>query len=424
MPVAFELRLGAKLAELTVPPRGPRDAASSLRTLSAAASAEPGDPDFDYILGCALLRSGRAREALDRCRAAVMLEPRNPEYHVALAGALWQLGRLDDAEAALADAEALQPDDPEVLAARAAALVALRRPSAAVPVLERSRRLAPGRADAHANLGAALFAVGRAPDGLASFREALRLEPGAPDLERNLALALLAANESQEALALLRQATAHRPTCAATLLDLAEAAHAAGRMEEAAAALAEASRLEPTAIAARPRTLAVRDAIALERIRAGERDDAPADAGGQTADATARLLTGALSAAVDGLQALLSRRRQIVRWMAMGGCAIGLAALARAVPPHVEAFLLRDDLAAVARAATRDGAVVRDRLAHAVAARGLRDRLDPSQCEVTTDASWRRIRCGYAAEVALLPGWKRTFVFRIDVEQPFALRED
>ena len=88
MAVDFRLRLGARADDLThkvarddgspeavdVEP-DPRDV---LRAFGRAATREPGEPDYDFLLGCALLRAGQPARAAAHCADAVRLDRSTP----------------------------------------------------------------------------------------------------------------------------------------------------------------------------------------------------------------------------------------------------------------------------------------------------------------------------------------------------------
>ena len=129
-------------------------------------------------------------------------------------------------------------------------------------------RAEPRLAEAHSNLGVALWGLGRRAEALRALRRAAHLAKDEPDPLRNLGLALLELGRPDRAVDVLRRAAALSPGQAPALLDLAEAAFEAGRHAEAQGALDQASGLDATAIASRPRSLAARDALRLERLRA------------------------------------------------------------------------------------------------------------------------------------------------------------
>ena len=366
MTVDFRLRLGARADDLTrhEPRRNGSpevvdvdpDPREVLRAFGRAASREPGEPDYDFLLGCALLRAGEPGRAVAHCADAVRLDRSNPEYHSALGCALWQLGRIEEAERAFREAAELRPADAEARNAWAAALVRLGRSAEAVAELEAALEKEPRLAEAHNNLGVALWGLGRRADALRALRRAAHLAKDEADPLRNLGLALLELGRPDRAVDVLRRAAALSPGQAPALLDLAEAAFEAGRHAEAQGALDQASRLDATAIASRPRSLAARDALRLERLRA-EAGDAPRR-GPDLHGVALRALLGAgealgvLSAARPRGHASLPRRRPRRR----------RGAAARLLAPVVDHYLLRDAVTVVARAPVDDDANVRDRL--------------------------------------------------------------
>ena len=419
--IDFRLSLGPRCAELvgsgTASPDGPADTAAGgdlaeLRAFRAAAGREPGDPDYDYILGRGLLRAGHLAQALEHCRAAVLLDRTQPDYQLALGCALWRLERTQEAEAAFAAACGLRPDA-EALTARGAALVRLGRHAEAAGAFAAALEADPRVAEAQGGLGVALWHQGRTAESLRRLRRAARLRPDSAEGLENLGVALLECERVDEACEVLRAAAAIARDSVRAQLELAEAAFAAGRLELSSEALALASQLDPTAITTRPRSLAARDGVQLERIRAELKQARTSGVG----DLTGRLLLDG----ADALRALVHARGRLGHWLALAAVLVAVAAISRVVPPYVDHFLLRDDVAAVARAPVASDAEVRDRLAHQVAARRMRHLLDPDRCDVSSRPPWRRITCDYQVSVSLLPGVDRTLAFRIDVEQPYFL---
>ena len=419
--IDFRLSLGPRCDELAGAGAPAPDASADapgdgdraeLRTFRAAAGREPGDPDYDYILAHSLLRAGHPAQALEHCRAAVLLDRTQPDYHLALGCALWRLGRADEAEAAFAAACGLRADA-EALTARGTALLRLGRLSEATLAFEAAIDCDDRLAEAQGGLGVALWHQGRTAESFQRLRRAARLRPDSAEALANLGLALLECERVDEACAVLRRAAGLARDSARAQLELAEAAFAAGRLELAAEALALASQLDPMAITARPRSLAARDGVQLERLGA-ERQQARA--GGARERAGTLIFDGA-----GALRALVCARGRLGRWLVIAAVLVALAAISRVVPPYVDHFLLSDDLVAVARAPVASDAEVRDRLAHQVAARRMRHLLDPDRCEVSSRPPWRRITCDYQVPVSLLPGVDRTLAFRIEVEQPYVL---
>jgi Flp pilus assembly protein TadD len=422
MTVDFRLQLGARADDLM--PGGPRshgspevgdvdpDPREVLRAFGRAASREPGEPDYDFLLGCELLRRGEPGRAAAHCADAVRLDRSNPEYHSALGCALWQLGRAEEAERAFREAAELRPGDAEARNAWGAALVRLGRSTEAVAELRAAVEKEPRLAEAHNNLGVALWGLGRRAEALRALRRGAHLAKDGPDPLRNLGLALLELGRPDRAVDVLRRAAALSPGQAPALLDLAEAAFEAGRHAEAQGALDRASGLDATAITSRPRSLAARDALRLDRLR-GEASDAP--------HRRTDLHGLALRALLGGGEALgfLWPRGRVATPLVLGTALVVAVAATRLLAPMVDHYLLRDAVTVVARAPVDDDGKVRDRLAHAIRERGMASAVEAERCEIRTRPSWRRITCEYAVPRRILPGWSRTLAFRIDVEQPY-----
>ncbi|HYN02718.1 MAG TPA: tetratricopeptide repeat protein [Vicinamibacteria bacterium] len=422
MAVDFRLRLGARADDLT--PKTARDHGAPesvdvdpdprevLRAFGRAATREPGEPDYDFLLGCALLRAGEPARAAAHCADAVRLDRSNPEYHFALGCALWQLGRVEEAERAFREAAELRPGDAEARNAWGAALVRLGRPADGVAELQTALKAEPRLAEAQGNVGVALWWLGRRAEAVRALRRAVRLAPDEPEPLRNLGLALLELGRPDRAAEVLRRAAALSPGQAPALLDLAQAAFEAGRHEEAQGALDRASGIDATAIVSRPRTLAARDALRLERLRA-ESAELPR----RTPDLHGVALRALLSGA-ESLGGLWPRGR-VATPLFLGAALVAVVAASQLLAPMVDHYLLRDAVTIVARAPVDDDVNVRDRLAHAIGERGKETVVDAQRCAIQTRPSWRRITCEYAVPRKILPGWSRTLRFRIDVEQPY-----
>jgi Flp pilus assembly protein TadD len=421
MSVDFRLRLGDLEQEGAGPDPGVAmaegDGREGLRLMASASRAEPNDPDYYHILGEGLLRAGRIREAEGPCREAVERDPLNPDYRFALGCVLWRLGQTGPAETAFREAVQRRPEDATNLIALGAALVRLRRETEAVSTLERALKLDPQSADAHSNLGVALWGAGDRPGALRCFQRAVLLTPEQPDHHRNLAMAQRAQGRVTDAVGVLRNMIRRWPTRVDLYLDLAEAFHDAGHHDEATRALDEAQRLDPTAIARRPRSREIRDALRLRGVKgeiARQKEPRPAP--------LAFLLHLPLDL-IAYLGALRPRVKVAGSLALVALLMLGWASL-RLLPHYVTSYLIQDDITVIARAPVGDDAVVRDRLAHAVRRRGLDGRLDPDLCRIETRPGWRQISCRYAVEAALLPGFRPTLRFHLDVEEPYIVERE
>jgi len=253
----------------------PSDSKEFLAAFRRAVHLEPNDPDYYYILGDALARLGRHREALPALREAIQMSPADATYHHALGATLWNLGCHEDASRALGEAARLRPDDLPTLCALGAVFVARGRHREAVRTLHRALRLQNGHAASHSNLGAALWGLGRRSDALRALQRAVQLEPAQPELRRNLAQALLTSGRTEEALASMRQALRLRSEDPEIQLDLAETLAACGRTAEAQGAFDEALRLDPGCLQRRPASREIHDAMRLAHLRTGLSPEAP-----------------------------------------------------------------------------------------------------------------------------------------------------
>jgi Flp pilus assembly protein TadD len=392
------------------------DAKEFLAAFRRAVHLEPNDPDYHYILGDALSRLGRHREALPALREAVLMSSSDAAYHYALGVVLWNLGSYEEAAQALGEAERLRPDDPATLTALGAALVAAGRQNEAAGTLQRALRLDGKRSAPHSNLGAALWGLGRRADALRALGRAVQIEPSSPELRRNLAQAQLAADQPEEAIASFRQALRLRPD-AESKLDLADALHACGRDAEARDRVDEALRLDPGCLRDRQATRERHDAVRIADMR---------DELALEARQANRLWAASRTAVFAVLFALSLGFRKLIPRLGVAGTMVsylGLAALAYSiwlfVPPYVDYFILKDRLAEVAGAPLEDDALVLERLLHAVRERGMEAQVREESCQIETRPRWRIIQCAYAAPIRFMPGLEHELRFRLRVEKPY-----
>lgn len=192
-------------------------------------------------LGRALLREGRAAEALAQFDQAVRLGPDSAEVRTNRGDALEQTGRTADAQAEYQAAAKL---DPRFAGARynlGRALLQSGHPAEAAAELRVAVGLDAGYAAAHNNLGLALARLGQWPEAMAEYREALRLKPELPEAHLNLGNACFRLNRIEEAIAEYRRALDQNPRFGAAHRNLAVALHALGRDDEARAEFSAAA---------------------------------------------------------------------------------------------------------------------------------------------------------------------------------------
>ncbi len=151
----------------------------------------PGSPDLHNFLGVALMRLGRAPEAVPEFQAAVRLRPDSVTFHNNLGLALASMLRWPDAIAEYQTALRL---DPQYEAAHlnlgiAYARTPGRQPDAIAEYRE-ALRLKPDYALAHCELGNSFQKMGRLEEALAEYRISLRIDPAALEARYELAYSL------------------------------------------------------------------------------------------------------------------------------------------------------------------------------------------------------------------------------------------
>ena len=128
----------------------------------------------------ALIRAGRAEEALASLDRLVAIQPDHAEAHYERALVLHACQRHEEALAAIDRSIALRPDLLGLHAERGRILRDLGRPEAALASIGRILTQTPDDADALANRGVLLDECGRTGEALASFERALALRPESP----------------------------------------------------------------------------------------------------------------------------------------------------------------------------------------------------------------------------------------------------
>ncbi len=143
-------------------------------------------------LGDALLKEGRAREAIPYYEKALVLQPDDAEARNNLAYSLRQSGRLDEAIAQFRKVVEL-----------------------------RSRHADPKKADAYSNLGRALVEKNQLDEAIDQYRHAVDLQPDTWNFHNSLGNALLARGLTKEAVVQYEKALAINPRSVAICGNLA-----------------------------------------------------------------------------------------------------------------------------------------------------------------------------------------------------------
>ena len=128
-----------------------------------------------HNLGGALIRLGRAPEAVAPLRRVLEMEPGNSLAPQSLAVALWSTGDLDGAESVARSILARAPENAIALRVMGQVRLARGDDAGAIPLLEQAIRADPADAPLLFNLGGAYAGLGRTAEACASWRAVLRL---------------------------------------------------------------------------------------------------------------------------------------------------------------------------------------------------------------------------------------------------------
>jgi tetratricopeptide (TPR) repeat protein len=225
------------------------DYRSVLSIWADTAAKRPDNARAQFGLGGALLRAGRAADAIPCYERALRLNPYFPDY--AEGSALLQAGQATEAGSRYARALRLDPYLADVCSDLGNALGEAGRGPEAIQSYEQALRLNPNHADAHNNLGAVLYSLGRMPEAIEHFERALASRPEYPEAEYNLGLALLDTGRPDEAAAVFRKAVRRNPDLVAGWCSLGRALEKSGHAAEALASFEEALRRAPDSVEAR-----------------------------------------------------------------------------------------------------------------------------------------------------------------------------
>lgn len=152
--------------------------------LTRAVNADPRNAMALNNLGLALVRAGRAADAIPYFDRAIELADTTWAYRFNRATAYDSLKQWDKAIADYRDAERLFPDDYATVFNLARALEADGNLPEAIGAFERAIRLAPGEPDFHLAHAHALEEAGRGQEAAAAYRAYLDLEPNGRDADK------------------------------------------------------------------------------------------------------------------------------------------------------------------------------------------------------------------------------------------------
>jgi tetratricopeptide (TPR) repeat protein len=189
---------------------------------------QPENPDYRYLVGSMLLRSGLAEQAVEEFRQVVARTPGHSEAYYGLGQAMSRLDRVEEARRFLAIADSLKQIDD-----------GLRE-------YETKTRLYPDDPAAWATYGYALHQVGRDTDAMQAFQTVLHIDPENVEIRFAVANLFMKYREVERALneydMLLRQDETFVPGWINAGIALARI----GRPDAARAAWEAALRNDPT----------------------------------------------------------------------------------------------------------------------------------------------------------------------------------
>ena len=201
-------------------------------------------------LGVALVKDGRASEALPHYGEALCLRPGHEDIENNFGYALIELGRHAEAVPHLRRAVALRPDYRQARNNLASALLALGRSDESLEMFRETLRMFPDDGDAHFNLGLTLARLGRTAEAQSSFEAAVRIRPDDAKFVLNVGNALLVNRGLEAAMPHFRKALELDPDSAMAHYTLGRALAENGRRAEGVEALSTAVRLDRTFVPA------------------------------------------------------------------------------------------------------------------------------------------------------------------------------
>jgi protein O-mannosyl-transferase len=196
-----------------------------------------------YNLGIALVKKGRADEAIRQLQEAIRLKPAYAKAHADLGALLAEKGQTDAAIRHFQGAIRLKPQDGETHYNLGLVFEQKGQMDEALRQYQEAVRLSPDYAPAHNNLGIAFLNQGRVDDAVRQYREAIRLNPAHAGAHYNLGNALWQKGLNEEAIRQYREALRFKPEDAYAHNNLGAALEKQGQLEEAIRQYREAIRL-------------------------------------------------------------------------------------------------------------------------------------------------------------------------------------
>lgn len=198
-----------------------------------------------YNLGCVLLPTGRADEALVHFQKALQICPSFPDAHNNLGNILLQKGHVDEAIVHFKKALEARPDFADARSNLGGALLQKGQPDGAVAQFQKALEIAPNDVLTRYNLGNALLKSGRVDEAVNQFQSVLEIRPEFAEACSKLGVALLQKGQQDEAIAHFRRALQLNPNLATVQSDLGTLLLEKGLVDEAVARYQAAIAIQP-----------------------------------------------------------------------------------------------------------------------------------------------------------------------------------
>ncbi|HEV2064592.1 MAG TPA: tetratricopeptide repeat protein, partial [Thermoanaerobaculia bacterium] len=241
----------------------------------AASKLDPGLAESDVLLGETLLKTGRAREAVEAFQRALSTQPTSYEARLGLGRALDATGEDGPSETAFRSAIELQPASFAAYNQLGALYYTRGRYPAASDAFRKAARLEPDSYRVMSNLGGARTMTGDFAGATDAYRKALALSPTYPSALSNLGLNQLWTGHPAEAVELLGIAAKYGPNQFDVWGNLGDA-HRAVRGQEAKAteAYARSVALAREQLRLNPRDFRAQSFVATGLAKTGHPDEA------------------------------------------------------------------------------------------------------------------------------------------------------
>jgi len=209
------------------------DIARARQLCHALCDQAPNDPEAWFLLGAINGAVSDYPEAERCCKRAIELVPEHAMLRFNLAIALLRQGKAAEAIEQFERALAIQPAFPEAYRELGNAQCMNNEPLSAVSSYNKSAELDPGSVTTFFNLGNTYLDLNRLDDAAECFQQALALQPDFVDAHSKLATVLIHQYKFDRAIAHLEEATARLPDATALLPLLAYAHHQQGNADTA-----------------------------------------------------------------------------------------------------------------------------------------------------------------------------------------------